>query len=283
MKRTACIVALLLAACSASTSNRRADLLPVPGGGLYYEVAGSGPAVVLVHGGFGDHRMWNAQFNELARNFRVVRYDHRGFGRSTPPDTTYSPVSDLVALLDHLNVDRAHLIGNSVGGGLVIDFALLQPQRTNKVVVVASGANGYPWKPEDYAGTAAVFAAAEREGAERAAAMWINDPMIALSSKNPRTRDLVQQMVRDNRNIFRLKAWPGEPMTPRAYQRLHELRAPVLFVIGEQDTPIVQRVADSTAARIPGAQVWRVGNADHLPQLMQPEAFNRHVVAFLNR
>jgi 3-oxoadipate enol-lactonase len=274
---------LLLSAC-ATSHVRRSDVLPVAGGGeIYYEVAGSGPAVVLVHGGFGDSRMWNAQFNELARDFRVVRYDHRGFGRSTPPDSAYSPVRDLVTLLDHLDIDRAHLIGNSVGGGFVLDFALLQPQRTNKVVVVASGANGFPYTREDFASVVAVFNVAQSEGADRAAAMWMEHPMIALSSKNPRTQTLVGQMVRDNKNIFALKAWPEESMTPPAYQRLNELRAPVLFVIGDQDTRPVRVGADSSAARIAGAQVWRVTNADHLPHMLHPAEFNRRVTEFLKR
>jgi 3-oxoadipate enol-lactonase len=282
MRAIACVLVLALSACSMSNVQRRADLFPVSGGELYYEVAGSGPAVVLVHGGFGDHRMWNAQFDEFAKHYRVVRYDHRGFGRSTPPDSTYSPVRDLVALLDHLDIDRAHIIGNSVGGGLALDFALLQPQRTNKVVVVASGANGYPYQQSDFASVAAVFEAAAKEGADRAAELWLQHPMIALASKDPRTASLVQQMVRDNRGIFTLKAWPGETFEPRAYQRLNEIKAPVLFVIGEQDTELVRRVAGASAARIPGAEIWRVPNADHLPQMVQPEAFNERVREFLS-
>ncbi len=159
------VMAVLVLVACAGTAERSAPtatqsgFLPVTDGQIYYEVAGSGPPVVLIHGGFGDRRMWDAQFNDLARDFRVVRYDHRGFGRSPAPtsDSAYSPVRDLVQLLDHLGIDKAHVIGNSVGGALALDFALLQPARVNRVVVVASGATGFPYSRDDVASIVAVF------------------------------------------------------------------------------------------------------------------------------
>jgi pimeloyl-ACP methyl ester carboxylesterase len=111
---------------------------------LYYEAAGRGEAVVLLHGGFGDRRMWEAQFGELAADFRVIRFDFRGFGRSPPPGTVYSPAEDLCLLLEHLGVKRACLIGNSLGGTLAIDFTLLFPERVSHLAVISSGPGGYP-------------------------------------------------------------------------------------------------------------------------------------------
>ncbi len=105
--------------------------------------------------------------------------------------------------------------------------------------------------------------------------------MIAVSSRDPRSAELVRQMVWDNRRIFQLKHWPEEKTTPSAYERMAELRMPVLFIIGEQDTEMVRRAAEGTAARVPGAHLWRVAGADHLPQLTAPEAFTRRISEFL--
>ncbi|HLT47677.1 MAG TPA: alpha/beta hydrolase [Rubricoccaceae bacterium] len=274
---------LLLAGCAGSRppGSVETGYVEVDGGRLYYEAAGEGPAVVLVHGGFGDRRMWDAQFASLARSFRVVRYDHRGFGRSTPPDSVYSPAADLARLLDRLGIAQAHLVGNSVGGAFALEFALVHPARVGKLVVVASGANGYPYTEADVGDVRAVFAAAQAEGTARAAEMWLAHPMVAVTSRDPRTAPLLRAMVEENQAIFLLPHWPEEPLDPPAYERVGEIRAPVLFVIGEEDTPVVQRVAEATAERMPGARVERMPGADHLPQMVDPEGFDRLVRAFL--
>ena len=262
----------------------RSGNLPVPGASIYFEEAGQGDAVVLIHGGFGDRRMWDAQFATLSREYRVVRYDHRGFGRSRVlVDSAYSPPADLVRLLDHLGIDKAHVIGNSVGGSVALDFALLHPDRVGKVVVVASGASGAKYSAEDVASIVAVFKTAQEQGVDQAAELWLQNPMIAISSKDARSADLVARMVRENRNIFRLQNWPEWRMTPTAFERLGELRMPVLFVLGDQDTPVVQRVSNETAARIAGAETIRITGADHLPQLTHPDAFMQRVLSFLRR
>ena len=136
------VVIAAAAACASSAARVETGTLPVGGGALSYEVAGSGEPVVLIHGGFGDRRMWDEQFAVLARDYRVLRYDHRGFGRSPAPDTTYSPVRDLIQLLDRTGMDRAHIVGNSLGGALAITFALLHPERVRSLTVVASGLTG---------------------------------------------------------------------------------------------------------------------------------------------
>lgn len=284
------LLGLLLAACGTArpvsapaAAGVQADSgwAEVEGGRLYYEVAGRGPALVLLHGGFGDRRMWEQQFGELARDFRVVRYDHRGFGRSPAPESDYSPVADLLRLLDHLGMERAHLVGNSMGGSLALEFALLHPERTGRLVVVASGANGYPFTDADAAPVMEVFRAAQEQGAERAAELWLQNPMVAVASRDPATAPLLRAMVSENRGIFQMQHWPREPLDPPAFERVRELRLPVLFILGERDAPLVGRVAEETARRIPGARSEVLPGADHLPQMARPAEFNRLVREFL--
>jgi pimeloyl-ACP methyl ester carboxylesterase len=289
--RTRLLFALTLLSVACAPASRQADIparavqsgmLAVEGGQIYYEAAGRGPAVVLVHGGYGDHRMWDDQFTALSNDFRVVRYDHRGFGRSPAPAGAYSPASDLLRLMEHLGIERAHLVGNSVGGAFVLDFALLHPARTDRLVVVSSGANGYPYAPEDLQGIAAVFNAARQEGPERAAEMWLRHPMVAVTSRHARTAPLLRSMVQENRGIFQLAQWPRERMDPAAFKRLDEIRRPVLFVVGADDTPMTRRSARESADRIPAAGWREIGGADHLPQMVRPEEFNGVLRRFLN-
>jgi pimeloyl-ACP methyl ester carboxylesterase len=284
MRPAAFLLLVLCIGCAGSRPSAapaEAGFVDVEGGRLYYEAAGSGSAVVFIHGGFGDRRMWDAPFDGFARDFRVVRYDHRGYGRSTAPGTAYSPVDDLVRLLDHLGVERAHLVGNSMGGEVALDFALVHPERVRNVVVVASGANGYPYTEADGASVAAVFQAAQTEGVDRAAAMWLDHPMVAVTSRRPETAPLLRAMVEENRGVFLMEHWPSEPLDPPTFERASEIEAPVLFVLGEDDMPLVNRVAEATAERMPNARIEWVPDADHLPQMAAPEAFDRLVRAFL--
>src|SRR5688500_16666971 len=93
-----------------------ADNLKTDGGTIYFEKIGDGPAIILLHGGFGDLRMWDDQMQPFARNHQVIRYDQPGFGKSSAPDKTYSPVAVLTQLMDHLAIQKAVLVGNSMGG-----------------------------------------------------------------------------------------------------------------------------------------------------------------------
>jgi 3-oxoadipate enol-lactonase len=109
----------------------------VNGTRLYYEGAGSGHPLVLIHGFGLDTRMWDDQFDVFARHYRVVPYGMRGYGDSAPPaDESYSHTDDLKALLEHLSIDRAHVLGQSRGGAVAIDFALAHPGATSALVLV---------------------------------------------------------------------------------------------------------------------------------------------------
>jgi pimeloyl-ACP methyl ester carboxylesterase len=256
-------------------------MLRLKDGSIYYETLGKGAALVLIHGGYGDRRMWDGQFQALANDFRVIRYDHRGFGRSTAPRQNYSPVKDLLRLFDSLKVKRAHLVGNSLGGSLAIDFTLKHPERVASLVVVASGPNGVQPPQEAIDRIVAVFKAAETQGPEKAAEMWLAHPMVAISSAKPGARELLRTMVTDNQTIFRLQHWPTEEMKPLAAQRLKEIKVPTLIVIGGQDTEDNRQIGELAAKEIAGARRIVMADGDHLPQMVNPAEFNRNLLLFL--
>jgi pimeloyl-ACP methyl ester carboxylesterase len=254
----------------------------VDGGSLYYETLGKGAPVILIHGGFGDRRMWDAQFEPLSQAFRVIRYDHRGFGKSSAPEKSYSPVTDLVALMDHLQLKRANVVGNSMGGTLALDFALLQPDRTGAVVVVASTAGGYPVPEEDIKTVNEVLTIARDRGTAAALPLWLQHPMVMVAAKHPTAGPLLRTMVEDNQRMFLAEYWPQEPMSPPAYERLTDLNANVLFVVGDQDVASVRSGAEASAARIKKAKVVTIKDADHLLQMEQPEAVNKLLVEYIS-
>ena len=277
------VVVAATGACASSAARVESGALPVAGGEIYYEVAGSGDPVVLIHGGFGDRRMWDAQFGVLARDYRVLRYDHRGFGRSPAPDTTYSPVRDLIQLLDRAEMDRVHLVGNSLGGALAITFALLHPERVRSLTVVASGADGFRYPPSDIEAITEVVALMRGGKREEALAKWLANPMLAVVNTQPDVKEKVERMVRENAGIWTMPAWPQQPLSPPARERLGRIEAPTLVVIGDRDARSVRMFGDSTARMIPGAERVVMAGTDHLPHMERPEEFNRVLLAFLRK
>ncbi|MFC7646414.1 alpha/beta fold hydrolase [Streptosporangium lutulentum] len=112
---------------------------------LAYDEAGDGPAVVLVHAGCADRRMWEHQFQALAADFRVIRYDWRGYGESADATGDFAHHEDLTALMDALEIDRAALVGSSDGGKISLDAALTSPGRITSLTLVAPGVSGHDW------------------------------------------------------------------------------------------------------------------------------------------
>ena len=117
------------------------------GARIHYERAGAGFPVVFLHAGVADSRMWEPQVSAFAKHFDVVRPDKRGFGSSELPPMSWSPVEDLLALINGLGLKPAHLVGSSMGGALAIDFALDHPDRISKLVLVGSALGGFTFRP----------------------------------------------------------------------------------------------------------------------------------------
>ena len=122
---------------------------------FYYEIAGEGRPLVLVHAGIADSRMWNEQFHAFAEQYQVIRYDRRGFGKTTMVAGPYAHQQDLYDLLQFLGIEEACFVGCSQGGKTVIDFTLEHPAMVQALVLVASALSGFsfagtpPWQAEE--------------------------------------------------------------------------------------------------------------------------------------
>lgn len=292
------IIALFLALVACSQDPKRTTMpaerggvdtgrVVVAGSSLFFEAAGSGSPVVLLHGGNLDRRMWDAEWSALQATHRVTRYDARGFGRSGPADSPFQAHQDLRVLLDSLRIARATLIGLSLGGRIAIDFALAHPERVDRLVLVAPGISGGQWADDGdttwlrHARRAA--AVGDTIGVARA---WLHSAYIRTALRDSTTARQVQQWVLDQTPF-----WGGivrhqdleVDATPPAAGRLAQLTMPILLIVGTDDTPFIQDVAAAIAREARHVQRIDVPGVGHMVNLEAPEAFRAAVAAFLSR
>lgn len=248
------------------------------GARVYYEVRGSGEPVVLIHGGFMDRRMWDPQFEALSSRFTVVRYDLRGAGRTEiDARAPYSPLRDLVAVLDHLGIERAAIAGLSAGGFIAIDFALAYPERVSALIAAETLPRGFPLSPEILRSMATVMETLTQYGRDSAVAVFLTQPVFATAVDTPELAERLRRMLHDNLE------WPVPPRLPDppAMAHLGDISVPVLIVLGETSGADAHRAAEIMVRDIPHATVVRIPGAGHMVNLEAPEAFNQSVTRFL--
>lgn len=252
----------------------------------YYEVEGQGPAVVLIHGHGANLRLWDGQVGPLVeQGHRVIRYDVRGHGRSEAPEGGYawpSYAADLRDLLDHLGEGRAHLVGISMGGGIALQFALDYPERTASLVLMDSTLPGYTYSEEMSGAVERLQEAIRRDGPhptfER---IWLEHPIFEGVRRFPEKLALVEAMARAySAREYLLDLEP--PAGPQISDRLGEVRAPTLVLVGELDTPDFQAIAVILAENIRNANYLVVEDAGHLVNLEQPDQVNNALADFFH-
>jgi pimeloyl-ACP methyl ester carboxylesterase len=254
----------------------------VEGGPLYYEVAGDGPSVVLIHAGLWDLRIWDEQVEALtAAGQTVVRYDLRGFGRSAPPTVPFSFRQELADLLAHLGIHRASVVGASMGGGIALDFALERPELVEALVLVAPGVGGDDTPDDERTArllgeSEAAFEAGNRDRAvEIALEVWC--PL----RTDPEVDRLIHDVAIDNKDVDGFDWSLSRRLDPPAAGRLDEVRVPTLVIAGREDAQVMGVICDKLAAGIPGARKAVIDGADHLPNLRRPQEFDRLILDFL--
>ncbi len=271
----------------AGTNDR--GTLPVSGGELYYERAGEGPALVLVHSAFLDSRMWDPQMSTFTRHHTVIRYDVRGHGKSTGTEGRVPAVDDLTALLNHLEVRQAFIIGNSNGGRIACEFAAGFPDRTRGIVLAASGPHDFEPTKEEEARFMDAFPdgegvlvehikAGRREAAlEMILQLWA--PMVPDSQ-----RAWVQGIARDNYDaLVHFLNTEGEgPKTPYPVAaRLEKGGTPILALGGAHDMPALNMMLGRFAQQTPSAHYVELPNGDHTMSLSSRAEFETNVLEFL--
>ena len=251
------------------------------------EEAGQGDAIMFIHAGVADRRMWRGQLAALSDRYRFISYDTRGVGQTTSPDEPFSYIEDLRALLDARGVARASLVGCSNGGAIAVDFALAWPERVQSLVLIAPGIRGAVYPEIESPALEALFAqvkqANESGDMDRVNAleahMWLDGPLVPEGRvANPQLRELFLDM-----NATQLRDYPKltKQVTPvDAYDRLNMLTMPTLVMIGEHDFDDIRALCMHLAETIPNARVEPLAGVAHLPSMERPALVNKLLKTF---
>jgi pimeloyl-ACP methyl ester carboxylesterase len=280
------LVVAILAGCESTEQiSVREGFAPVQNGQLYYQMAGSGDAVVLLHGIAGDHRHWDKQFETLASRFSVIRYDVRGWGQSTDPivGSPYSDFSDLAALLNYVEVGSAHIVGWSFGSGIAFDFVTAYPDRAKSLVSVGPWVFGYhsdavgKWY-ERYGAIAEVAAAGSAEA--------IANAFVDIGLEGTVFDESAGEFIRavGSESSFWRFTNPdqGVALKPSAASQLNSLEIPILVVTSEYDLPACRDMADFIVSNAQTATFVLMEATGHLMHIEKSEEFNREVLEFLD-
>ena len=254
-------------------------------GGTVYETEGDGPPVVLVHGLGLTRAMWDGQWPALTRRFRVVRYDLLGHGDSDKPRKGYSLArfADQTAeVMDGLGFDRAALVGFSLGGMIVRAFALAHPEGVAALAILNSA---YDRSEEERAAVLARVEQAARDGpaatVEAALKRWFT---AGYAAAHPEVLDRVRGWILGNDpEIYPLAYRVLAEGDRELAERVAAIRAPTLVMTGGEDRGNSPDMARRLAAVIPGARCEIVPGLRHMGLAEDPEAFNRPLLAFLDK
>jgi len=244
------------------------------GSQLYYERHGAGPALILAHGIGGNHAAWYQQILALSQSYEVITFDHRGFGRSTDPAQRGRSafVEDLEALVDHLNLPRFALIGQSMGGGTCVGYVARHPQRV-AALVLADTLQGLVESPR----------ASEIMNQARAATAELGQLERVLSEATRAQRPMIALLYSQlaSFNAASRSSLRGEFAPLLAPEALAQLKIPTLFIAGQHDLLFPPAAIQEMHQRVQGSFYIEVSDAGHSAYFEQPAAFNDSILTFL--
>lgn len=259
--------------------------LDVQTASLYYEVAGEGYPLLLLHAGIADNRMWDEQFPVFAQHYRTIRYDLRGYGQTRWDSGTFATYEDPAAIFHALGVQKAHVIGISYGSKIALDFALAHPELVASLVLVAPSIGGEEpseqirrfFQEED-----ALVEKGDLSGAtELNVRLWVDGLQRTPEQVNPTVRQRVYEMQYLAFTIPMPAHADEQELQPAAITRLAEVRVPTLIIVGNLDLPDKIELTEQLATSIPGARREIITGAAHMVSMEQPQEFNRIVLNFL--
>jgi 3-oxoadipate enol-lactonase len=253
---------------------------------IYAEVAGGGPELVLVHEGICDSRMWDVQWEPWSRSFRLLRMDLRGFGRTPFEPGAFAHARDVIEVIEQHGFGPTALLGVSLGGRVALEVALARPELVSALVLVAPGMPGHKWSEglrAQWAEEEKAFEAGDLDGAvEASLRTWVDGPRRNPEDVDPVVRALVGEM---QRRAYELQSAVDEDeeelFVEDVAQRLGDVRAPTLVIVGEEDQPDMHAIAKRLAAEIPGARLETIADTAHVPSMERPREFDELVLPFL--
>ncbi|MBC7304139.1 MAG: alpha/beta fold hydrolase [Nocardia sp.] len=253
-----------------------------PGVRIAVEIAGEGPPLILIPGAGGIRATWDALWPRLATGRRCVRYDLRGCGESEDSTTAgFRHADDLVSVLDELGIDRADIIGVSMGGRIAIDLALDHPGRVGRLVLLSPGLADWDWSPAWQRRWEEIARAARSGELDRARHLWFLHPLFATARRDPG----LAQTLRNSIAVDNCGSWleaDRERPPPNAHmERLTELRAATLLITGCDDIEDFRVIAAILEAAVPDIVRRDLPRTGHLVHQERPRETGDAVSAFL--
>lgn len=258
-------------------------------GALYYQEAGKGKAVVFIHDHPLDHRMWEAQFYRFSKKYRAIRYDMRGYGRSSKQREGYqfTHAADLVQLMNALSINKAHFIGLSMGGFVGADMLGCYPERVRSAVLVSGNickipGPSNPMDEEEAAYRDEEIAQIKAQGVETVKRELFDELMSTCGSHSERVSQSTWEMICDWNAWQPLHKEARTVLGMDAYVALQEYQpeTPVLLVEGNAPGNQYSEMPDILIYLPNGSQVV-LDDCGHLLNMEQPELFNKTVLDFL--
>jgi 3-oxoadipate enol-lactonase len=269
----------ITASTAAQPKNSAGSYLELNGAKLHYEECGTGPeALVLIHDGIAHSAVWGDVWGAFCREFHTIRYDRPGYGLSTPAAKWHTETDDLFALLRHLKIKRAMLVGSSHGGAIAINFTLAHPAMVEELVLVGAVVDGYGFSDHFLDRTVANQKPVEKNDVAGLIDNWANDKYV-LAPDHPAARKKLHDLLTATPQDLTHQDLARD--MPSALPRLHEIRVPTLILVGDADIPDVHAHAGVIETGIPNSRRVVIRDAGHLMYLELPEEFSRVVIRFL--
>lgn len=283
---TAVLAAIALSSVTAHAQERptASGVITANGVELYYESWGAGPPVVLIEGLGVATWSWERQVPALAQHFRTIVYDNRGVGKSGKPAGPYTigqMADDLAALLDALKLERAHVIGASMGGMIAQEFALRYPARVARLVLVSTTAGGPTHVPmsAETLGRFLTPAAPGREGIRERLRLAVTDSFLATSY----AERMIDLRLADPQPLAAFQAQSAAGVVFNRSGTVSEIRVPTLIVHGSDDVLVPVANARYLADRIPQSRLLVYDGLGHQFFVESAERFNRDIIEFLQQ
>lgn len=268
-----------------SVTTKRTDerQLALNAGGIAFNarVRGERPETVFLHGFGSSLNTWDLLWPYLDSSRATLRYDLRGYGQTVEPGTElFSHSADLLAVLDHLEVERCHLVGLSMGGSVAVNFALDHPERVDKLILISPGLMAWDWSPTWREQWKEIVTEARAGRMDEARHLWWQHPLFASTRASAAATALYGSIQKfGGRQWVRDYSRQALPET----ERLHQLQAPTLLLTGQRDLEDFRLMASIIEASVDNLTRVDLPDVGHLLHQEQPALCARHIESFLSR
>ncbi|QOR68313.1 alpha/beta hydrolase [Cytobacillus suaedae] len=254
---------------------------------IYYEIVGNGKPLLLIHGLPIDSRMWDGQFEELSKQYKVIRFDLPGYGKSGAHDNDFSFVEDLKGLLDYLHIETVSIIGLSIGGQIGIDFSLDYPEKVESIVLVSNGIIGWTdFSTERKQFNEKINLSYQEGNLEKTIELmcngWVMGPNRNQDMVSKDVVNLFSEMVKET--YAKEAKGKGRMLFPekKAIERVEEIKIPTLLVTSEYDFPEFRKIAIFLHEKIEDSKITMIPGTAHMLNMEKPKEFNETVLDFLS-